>query len=89
MAAKTSARGLLGWPELRGRLQLSITHSQMFAAFRKAGVQEELAEAAAEEPVGLALELKDRVTRLEVKMNVLLTINVAILLLLLRDSLFG
>ena len=61
----------------------------MFAAFRKAGVEEELAEAAAEEPVGLARELKDRVTRLEVKMNVLLTINVAILLLLLRDSLFG
>ena len=61
----------------------------MFAAFRKAGVEEERAEAAAEEPVGLALEFKDRVTRLEVKMNVLLTINVAILLLLLRDSLFG
>ena len=69
---------------------MTIIHSRMFAAFRKAGVQEELAEAAAEEPVGLALELKDRVTRLEVKMNVLLTINVAILLLLLlRDSLFG
>ena len=68
---------------------MSIIHSQMFAAFRKAGVHEELAEAAAAEPVGLVLEVKDRVTRLEVKVNVLLTINVAILLLLLRDSLFG
>lgn len=61
----------------------------MFAAFRKAGVQEKLAEAAAEGPVGPVLELKDRVTRLEVKLNVLLTLNVAILLLLLRGSLFG
>ena len=68
---------------------MSIIHSQMFAAFRKAGVQEELAEAAAGEPVGFLLELKDRVTRLEVKLNVVLTLNVAILLLLLRDSLFG
>ena len=68
---------------------MSIIHSQMFAAFRKAGVQEELAEAAAEEPLGFVLELEDRVTRFEVKLNVLLTINVAILLLLLRDSLFG
>ncbi len=70
--------------------------SQMYAAFKQAGVSEDLAEAAAEEPVGLVLDLRDRVTslgdrvtRLEVKVNVLLTINVAILLLLLRDSLFG
>lgn len=68
---------------------MSIIHSHLFAALRKAGVQEELAEAAAEEPVGLALELKDRVTRLEVKLNVLLTLNVAILVLVLRDSVFG
>lgn len=63
--------------------------SRMFAAFRKAGVPEELAQAAAEEPVGFLVELKDRVNRLEVKLNVLLTLNVAILLLLLRDTLFG
>ena len=63
--------------------------SRMFAAFRKAGVPEELAQAAAEEPVGFLLELKDRFNRLEVKLNVLLTLNVAILLLLLRDTLFG
>ena len=70
--------------------------AQMYAAFKQAGVPEDLAEAAAEEPVGLVLDLRDRVTsladrvtRLEVKVNVLLTINVAILLLLLRDSLFG
>ena len=70
--------------------------SQLYAAFKAAGVPEDLAEAAAEEPVGLVLDLRDRVTRLgdrvtrlEVKVNVLLTINVAILLLLLRDSLFG
>ena len=68
---------------------MSIIHSQMFAAFRKAGVQEELAEAAVVEPVGFVLELEDRVSRLEVKVNVLLALNVAILLLLLRDSLFG
>ena len=68
---------------------MPIIDSRMFAAFRKAGVQEELAEAAAEETVGHVMELKDRVTRLEVKLNVLLTLNVAILLLLLRDSLFG
>ena len=68
---------------------MSIIHSQMFAAFRKAGVQEELAQAAAKESVGLALEFKDRVTRLEVKLNVLLTLNVAILVLLLRESLLG
>ena len=70
--------------------------SQVYAAFEQAGVPEDLAEAAAEEPVGLVLDLRDRVTslgdrvtRLEVKVNVLLTMNVAILLLLLRDSLFG
>ena len=68
---------------------MSILHSEMFAVFRKAGVPEELAEAAAEEPLGSVPELRDRVTRLEVRLNVLLTINVAILLLLLRDSLFG
>ena len=68
---------------------MSIIHSQMFAAFRKAGVEDELAQAAAEESVGLVLEVKDRVTRLEVKLNVLLTLNVAILVLLLRESLFG
>ena len=62
--------------------------SRMFAAFRKAGVPEELAQAA-EEPVGFLLELKDRINRLEVKLNVLLTLNVAILLLLLRDTLSG
>ena len=68
----------------------------MYAAFKQVGVPEDLAEAAAEEPVGLVLDLRDRVTslgdrvtRLEVKVNVLLTINVAILLLLLRDCLFG
>lgn len=75
---------------------MAIILSQMFAAFRKAGVPDELSEAAAEEPVGLILDLRDqvtrlgeRVTRLEVKTNVLLTINVAILLLLLRDLFFG
>ena len=68
---------------------MSINHSQMFAAFRKAGVEDELAQATAEESVGHVLELKDRVTRLEVKLNVLLTLNVAILALLLRESLFG
>lgn len=63
---------------------------------KRAGVPEDLSEAAAEEPFGLVVDLRDevtrlgdRVTRLEVKLNVLLTINVAILLLLLRDSLFG
>lgn len=68
---------------------MSIIHSRMFAAFRKAGVQEEPAEAAAAEQVGFVLELEDRLRRLEVKLNVLLALNVAILLLLLRDSLFG
>lgn len=75
---------------------MAIILSQMFAAFPKAGVPDELSEAAAEEPVGLILDLRDqvtglgdRVTRLEVKTNVLLTINVAILLLLLRDLFFG
>ena len=34
---------------------MAIILSQMFAAFRKAGVGEELAEAAAEEPVGFVL----------------------------------
>ncbi|MDE2660331.1 MAG: hypothetical protein OXI45_08990 [Acidobacteriota bacterium] len=68
---------------------MSIIHSRVFAAFRKAGVQEELAEAAAEEQVGFVLELEDRVSRLEIKLNVLLALKVAILLLLLRDSLFG
>lgn len=68
---------------------MAIIHSRMFAAFRAAGVPEELSEGAAEEPVGLVLELRDRATRLEVKVNVLLTINVAILLLLLRDSFFA
>jgi len=69
---------------------------QLYAAFKQAGVPEDLSAAAAEEPVGLVLDLRDRVTvlgdrvtRLEVKVNVLLTINVAILLLLVRDSLFG
>ena len=65
---------------------MAIILSHMFAAFRKAGVPEELAEAAAEEPVAFALELpRDRVARLEVKVNVLLTTSLAILLLLLRD----
>ena len=68
---------------------MAIILSQMFAAFRKAGVPEELAAAAAEEPVGLALELRDRVARLEVKVNLLLTTSLAILLLLLRDLFFG
>ena len=63
--------------------------SEMFAAFRKAGVPEELAEAAAAEPVGYLLDLRERVTRLEAKVNVLLTTNLAILLLLLRDVFFG
>ena len=34
---------------------MAIILSHMFAAFRKAGVPEELAEAAAEEPVAFAL----------------------------------
>ena len=52
-----------------------------------------MSEAAAEEPAGLILDLRDqvtglgdRVTRLEAKTNVLLTISVAILLL--RDLFF-
>ena len=75
---------------------MAIVLSQLLAAFRKAGVPDELSEAAAGEPVGLILDLReqvtrlgDRVSRLEVKTNVLLTINVAILLLLLRDLFFG
>ena len=68
---------------------MSIIHSRLFAAFRKAGVQEELAEAAAEEPVGFVLELEGRISRLEVKLNVLLALNVAILVVLLWDTLFG
>lgn len=82
---------------------MAIILSRTFAAFQRAGVPDDLAEAAAEEPVGLVLDLGDRVTRLgdrvtrlehrvtrlEVKMNVLLTINAAILLLLLRDLFLG
>jgi len=75
---------------------MAIIRSQMFAAFPKAGVPDELSGAAAEDPAGLILDLRDqvtglgdRVTRLEAKTNVLLTINVAILLLLLRDLFFG
>ena len=64
---------------------MAIILSQMFAAFRKAGVGEALVETAAEEPVGFVLDLRDRVARLEVKVNVLLTTSLAILLLLLRD----
>ena len=74
---------------------MAIILSRLFAVSGKAGALDELSEAAAEEPVGLILDprdqvtgLGDRVTRLEVKTNVLLTINVAILLLLLRDLFF-
>ena len=75
---------------------MAILLSRTLAAFREAGVPEEMAEAAAREPCDLSRDLGDRITRLEtrvtrveVKLNVLLTINAAILLLLLRESLFG
>ena len=82
---------------------MAVILPKVFAAFRKVGVPEELAEAAAGEPVGIVLDLGNRVTRLddrvtrlevrvarlEVKLNVLLTLNVAILLLLLRESVLG
>ena len=75
---------------------MAILLSRTLAAFREAGVPEEMAEAAAREPYDLIGDLGDRITRLEtrttrveVKLNVLLTINVAVLLLLLRDALSG
>ena len=42
---------------------MAIILSHMFAAFRKAGVPEELAEAAAEEPVAFALNRAPRAAR--------------------------
>lgn len=68
---------------------MAIFLSRTLAVFREAGVPEEMPETAAREPYDLFRNLEDRVTRLEVKLNVVLTLNVAILLLLLRDSLFG